>query len=200
LLSDRYGFILGYRPQPEIPRQVYMFDPITGAVRVVADGFNQSNGIAFTKDGKRLMCEFIRLLSMGGRLPTNIDCTMQFGYRSFGWNTRTGGPHYDVGISASLLASTFSNKNILCCSYAFDVDSVTLTFKNRRVFAYADCGIPDGIQVDATGNVYAATGDGVQVRAFTSYLPLHIIYAILFLFYSLPSSFTLHLHLPCQPS
>ena len=52
LLADRYGFELNYRPQPEMPRQVYMFDPITGAVRVVADGFDECNGIAFTKDGK----------------------------------------------------------------------------------------------------------------------------------------------------
>jgi gluconolactonase len=52
LLTNRYGFILNYRPEPEMPRQVYVFDPITGAVRVVADGFEQPNGIAFTKDGK----------------------------------------------------------------------------------------------------------------------------------------------------
>lgn len=34
---------------------------------------------------------------------------------------------------------------------------------NRRVFAYADTGIPDGIQLDTKGNVYAGCGDGVQV-------------------------------------
>lgn len=34
---------------------------------------------------------------------------------------------------------------------------------NRRVFAYADTGIPDGIQLDANGNVYSGCGDGVQV-------------------------------------
>jgi hypothetical protein len=35
-----------------MPNQVYRFDPVTGAVRVVADGFDRCNGIAFTKDGK----------------------------------------------------------------------------------------------------------------------------------------------------
>jgi sugar lactone lactonase YvrE len=31
---------------------VYRFDPDTGDVRVVANGFIRSNGIAFTDDGK----------------------------------------------------------------------------------------------------------------------------------------------------
>jgi gluconolactonase len=35
-----------------MPNQVYRFDPDTGTVRVVADGFDRPNGIAFTKDGK----------------------------------------------------------------------------------------------------------------------------------------------------
>jgi gluconolactonase len=48
--------------------------------------------------------------------------------------------------------------------YAFDVDETSQTFLNRRVFAYIDTGIPDGIQVDMAGNVYSGCGDGVQVR------------------------------------
>lgn len=35
-----------------MPNQVYRFDPDTAQVRVVADGFNRCNGIAFTQDGK----------------------------------------------------------------------------------------------------------------------------------------------------
>ena len=50
------------------------------------------------------------------------------------------------------------------CSYAFDVDKTSQAFTNRRVFTYVDTGIPDGIQVDKAGNVYASCGDGVQVR------------------------------------
>lgn len=34
---------------------------------------------------------------------------------------------------------------------------------NRRVFAYADDGWPDGIKCDVHGNVYSGCGDGVQV-------------------------------------
>lgn len=47
--------------------------------------------------------------------------------------------------------------------YAYDVDPQTQVFKNRRVFAYVDSGIPDGVQLDTNGNVYAGCGDGVQV-------------------------------------
>ncbi|PPQ74581.1 hypothetical protein CVT26_007801 [Gymnopilus dilepis] len=47
--------------------------------------------------------------------------------------------------------------------YEFDVDPVSQRFLNRRVFAYVDTGIPDGVQVDSNGNVYAGCGDGVQV-------------------------------------
>ena len=55
--------------------------------------------------------------------------------------------------------------------YAFDVDPDSQTFLNRRVFAYVDTGIPDGIQIDKNGNVYAGCGDGVQVRVSFFYLP-----------------------------
>lgn len=52
----------------------------------------------------------------------------------------------------------------LLTSYAFDIDPTSQVFKNRRVFAYVDNGVPDGIQVDSEGRVYSGTGDGVQVR------------------------------------
>ena len=51
--------------------------------------------------------------------------------------------------------------------YAFDVDPHSLTFLNRRIFAYADTGVPDGIQIDKNGNVYAGCGDGVQVSVLS---------------------------------
>ncbi|TFK31125.1 hypothetical protein BDQ12DRAFT_585375, partial [Crucibulum laeve] len=47
--------------------------------------------------------------------------------------------------------------------FAFDVDKKTQMFKNRRVLAYIDTGIPDGLLVDTKGNIYAGCGDGVQV-------------------------------------
>lgn len=34
---------------------------------------------------------------------------------------------------------------------------------NRRLFAFSDSGLPDGIKVDTKGNVYSGCGDGVHV-------------------------------------
>ncbi|KAG8215752.1 hypothetical protein J3R82DRAFT_7650 [Butyriboletus roseoflavus] len=48
-------------------------------------------------------------------------------------------------------------------SYQYDVDPVTQSFENRRVFAYSDSGIPDGIQLDTNGNIFSGCGDGIHV-------------------------------------
>ncbi|KAG5925930.1 hypothetical protein E4U42_003810 [Claviceps africana] len=49
--------------------------------------------------------------------------------------------------------------------YAFDVDTSAgqpfLT--NRRLFAMADAGVPDGIKCDVHGNVYTGAGDGLNI-------------------------------------
>ncbi|EIW75732.1 calcium-dependent phosphotriesterase [Coniophora puteana RWD-64-598 SS2] len=47
--------------------------------------------------------------------------------------------------------------------YQYDVDPTTGSFMNRRVFAYTDSGIPDGIQLDTNGNVYSGCGEGTHV-------------------------------------
>ncbi|CAK7216927.1 hypothetical protein SEUCBS140593_003031 [Sporothrix eucalyptigena] len=49
--------------------------------------------------------------------------------------------------------------------YAYDVVSVSGEpfLANRRLFAFADHGIPDGIKCDLHGNVYSGCGDGVHV-------------------------------------
>ncbi|KAJ3477050.1 hypothetical protein NLI96_g10728 [Meripilus lineatus] len=56
-----------------------------------------------------------------------------------------------------------NNQTLPATIYAFDVDPQTQAFKNKRVFAYTDTGIPDGIQLDSEGNVYSGCGDGVHV-------------------------------------
>lgn len=50
-------------------------------------------------------------------------------------------------------------------SYAFDVayHSSQQFLVNRRLFAFADTRIPDGIKCDVHGNVYSGCGDGVNV-------------------------------------
>lgn len=48
--------------------------------------------------------------------------------------------------------------------YVYDFDGPKKNFLvNRRVFAVADTGIPDGVKVDKVGNVWAACGDGLNV-------------------------------------
>ncbi|KAH7463114.1 Lactonohydrolase oryL [Phytophthora ramorum] len=49
-----YGFVQSFRTEPELPRHVYRFEPTTGVVQVVADGFRQANGLEFSPDFKTL--------------------------------------------------------------------------------------------------------------------------------------------------
>lgn len=46
--------------------------------------------------------------------------------------------------------------------YRFDVEDDG-TWSNRKTFAYASTGIPDGVHCDTKGNVYSGVGDGVHV-------------------------------------
>ncbi|KAI0051556.1 calcium-dependent phosphotriesterase [Auriscalpium vulgare] len=118
-----YGWLNHFRPLPLMPNQVYRFDPVTGSVRMVADGFDRPNGIAFTADGKTAYVT-------------------------------------DTGESGGFLGN---NQTEPASIYQFDVEPKTQMFTNRRVFAYVDNGVPDGIQVDMEGNVFSGCGDGVQV-------------------------------------
>ncbi|KAJ3517416.1 hypothetical protein NMY22_g13973 [Coprinellus aureogranulatus] len=118
-----YGSQNGFRPTAVLPNQVYRFDPVTKAVRLVAGDFTICNGIALTPDGKTAYVS-------------------------------------DTGASGgSTRPSTI---------YAFDVDPTTHSFTNRRIFAYADTGIPDGIQVDAQGNVYSGDSKAVAIAISVS--------------------------------
>ena len=118
-----YGWLNGFRPQPELPYQVYRFDPATGQVRVVADQFYYPNGIAFTPDGRTAYVT-------------------------------------DTGVSGGFLGQ---NDTYPATIYQYDVDPATGSFMNRRVFAYSDSGVPDGIQLDTMGNVYSGCGEGTHV-------------------------------------
>lgn len=41
-----YGYVQDFRPAPGLQDQVYRFDPSTGAVTAVADGFDHPNGMS----------------------------------------------------------------------------------------------------------------------------------------------------------
>jgi gluconolactonase len=45
-----YGHLQGFRPPPQAGDHVYRHDPTTGALAVVADGFDKPNGLAFSPD------------------------------------------------------------------------------------------------------------------------------------------------------
>ena len=60
----------------------------------------------------------------------------------------------------------FTNQfDTLSSSYAFDVLNYSGQpfLINKRLFAMADNGIPDGIKCDTNGNVYSGCGDGINV-------------------------------------
>ncbi|THG95123.1 hypothetical protein EW026_g6471 [Hermanssonia centrifuga] len=118
-----YGWLNHFRPLPLLPNQLYRFDPNSGSVRAVADGFVLPNGLAFSQDGSTV---FVSDSGMAG---------------GFIGNNQTG--------PATI--------------YAFDVDPQTESFGNKRVFSYIDGGVPHGLQLDTAGNLYAGTGDGVEV-------------------------------------
>jgi gluconolactonase len=118
-----YGWLQNFRPSPSSPNQVYRFEPSTGRVSMVADGFGQSNGIEFSPDFNTMYIA-----------DTGAQGSLRFGYDASGPAT----------------------------IYAFDVvDQKYL--RNRRVFAFVDVGIPDGVHTDTKGNLYAGVGDGVSV-------------------------------------
>jgi gluconolactonase len=49
-----YGWIQHFRPDPVTPNQVYRFEPKTGVIQIVADGFVQPNGLEFSPDLRTL--------------------------------------------------------------------------------------------------------------------------------------------------
>jgi gluconolactonase len=49
-----YGFLQGFRPEPQVADAVYRFDPATGVIEAVAAGFDKPNGLAFSPDERVL--------------------------------------------------------------------------------------------------------------------------------------------------
>lgn len=119
--DPNYGSKQGIRNAPQLPTQVYRYDPATNSTRVVANGFEEPNGLAFNADFTTLYIT-----------DANND------------DANPGGP---------------------ATIYAFDVvtNQPGTFLTNKRVFAFSPKGIPDGIKVDAAGNVWSGVGSGVAV-------------------------------------
>jgi gluconolactonase len=49
-----YGYLQGFRPEPQAGDHVYRFDPRSGRLSVVADSFDKPNGLAFSPDEQTL--------------------------------------------------------------------------------------------------------------------------------------------------
>jgi gluconolactonase len=49
-----YGYLQGFRPEPQLGDFVYRFDPGSGSLSVVADCFDKPNGLAFSPDEQTL--------------------------------------------------------------------------------------------------------------------------------------------------
>ncbi|WYZ33890.1 hypothetical protein EsH8_I_000166 [Colletotrichum jinshuiense] len=115
-----YGLFQHFRPDSQMPTQVYRFEPATGLVQVVADGLQQPNGIEFSPDYKTL------------------------------YISDTGAQRYDANLTRPATI------------YAYDIVAGK-RLANKRLFAFADSGFPDGVHTDTDGNVWAGCGDGVHV-------------------------------------
>jgi gluconolactonase len=49
-----YGYLQGFRPEPQTGDYVYRYDPAAGRLSVVADCFDKPNGLAFSPDERTL--------------------------------------------------------------------------------------------------------------------------------------------------
>lgn len=49
-----YGHDQGFRNAPQLPTQVYRYEPLSGDIRAVADGFGRCNGLCFSPDEQTL--------------------------------------------------------------------------------------------------------------------------------------------------
>ncbi|EGZ04735.1 hypothetical protein PHYSODRAFT_251645 [Phytophthora sojae] len=99
------NFTSNFRAEPQLPRQVYRFEPSTGVIQVVADGFRESNGLEFSPDYKTLY------VSDTGARETDLDLSRP----------------------ATIYAYVI-------------IDNKRLG--SKRLFAFADSGIPDGVHTD----------------------------------------------------
>ncbi|KAB5593172.1 hypothetical protein CTheo_3402 [Ceratobasidium theobromae] len=131
-----YGYFQKFKPHPRLPYQVYAFHPINGTIRVVADGFQRPNGIVFSPDMGTCYITDTGIASGQEHEPTAID------------GSRPG---------------TIYAYDVVHPPAGSDLRNNPPSLTNRRVFAFTDSGLPDGIKCDTEGNVYSGCGDGVHV-------------------------------------
>ncbi|EXJ67013.1 gluconolactonase [Cladophialophora psammophila CBS 110553] len=117
-----YGYLQDFRPSPELPNQVYRFTPSTGAVSVVADGFDLPNGITFSPNGS-----YAYVTDTGAQ------------YSFFGYNMTAPASIYQFTV---LSDGTFANRKLFTYSSVGIPDGIHCD-TNGNVYS----GVGDGVHV-----------------------------------------------------
>ncbi|KAL6245173.1 hypothetical protein RBB50_007948 [Rhinocladiella similis] len=128
-----YGHGQGIRNAPQLPNQVYRYDPHTKTIRAVADGFVRPNGLCFSPDLRTLYVTDTGAIHGSPDVPIDLS----------------GPSHIYAFDVVHVIADGSSSKEPFLA--------------NKRLFAYAPGRFPDGIKCDLAGNVYAGCGDGIEV-------------------------------------
>jgi gluconolactonase len=145
-----YGYLQDFRPEPSIARHVYRFEPETGRVQVVADGFIQPNGLEFSPDLKTL---YVSDTGSSKENPTGpstiyafdiVDSRRLAGRRTFafvdigipdGIHTDTEG---NVWTAAGDGVHIFNPEGVLLGKIYLGEASNNFAFAPRRVFIFSN--------------------------------------------------------------
>ncbi|CAO1636913.1 unnamed protein product [Parajaminaea phylloscopi] len=134
-----YAQLQHFKSKPDVAPMTWAFSPLTGQLTPLdATGVDMPNGVAFAPDGQTL-------------------------YVTDSSAARTGFYEHRADLKATVVYAfdVLTQKNEP--TDADDTIDVTHSLRNRRIFAHVDTGIADGVKTDQMGNVYAGTGDGVDV-------------------------------------
>jgi D-xylono/L-arabinono-1,4-lactonase len=128
---------------------------------ILAERGTRFNDVGVDPAG-RVFCGTMNSDRHPGRLyrlnhDTTLDCIIE-------------GVGISNGIGFSLDHKTmYYSESVPRLIHAFDYDVTTGSLTNRRLFASAlpDDGIPDGLTVDAEGNIWSARWDGFQIVKYS---------------------------------
>ncbi|KAH8808993.1 D-lactonohydrolase-like protein-like protein [Xylogone sp. PMI_703] len=127
-----YGYEQDFRRKPQLPNQVYRFDPSTGDIRVVADGFDRPNGICFSPDESTVYITDTGYLHGDGSRDPERPATIY----AFDVTIRSGAPF-------------LTNRRLFAYAVDFIPDGIKCDLHGN---VYSGCG--DGIEVwNPAGNL-----------------------------------------------
>ncbi|KAI9376176.1 hypothetical protein BJX61DRAFT_539038 [Aspergillus egyptiacus] len=128
-----YGYESGIRPAPELPSQVYRFDPATGSLRVVADGFSRPNGIAFSPDESVLYVTDTQAFNGNGSMSLNQAATV-----------------YAFDVQSYSSEPFLVNRRVFAMTNAGIPDGIKVDMDGN---VYSACQYGDGVEVWSPGGV-----------------------------------------------